>query len=98
VIASAACDESDFVYDFFSFCRGERGRVGFAWVKAAIAFARFFICSSSATCSFANAQVVIEKTRFFKLFSVQCCQNAVRIFGTIFRSSFVDRPNFIEKV
>jgi hypothetical protein len=62
----AACSEDDSVYDFFSFCRGECGRVGFAWEEAAIAFARFFICSLSATCSFANAQVEIEKTRFFK--------------------------------
>jgi hypothetical protein len=47
VIASAACNEGDFVYDFFWFCRGECGRVRFPWVEAAIAFARFFIRSSS---------------------------------------------------
>jgi hypothetical protein len=70
-----------FVYDFFSFCRGECSKVGFAWVEAAVAFARFFICSLAATCNFADAPVVIEKTRFLKLFSVQCCQNAVRILG-----------------
>jgi hypothetical protein len=81
VIASAACSEGDIVYDFFVFCRGECGRVGFARVEAAMAFTRFFICSLSATCSFANAKVVIKKMSFFKLFPVQCCQNAVRILG-----------------
>jgi hypothetical protein len=53
-VCPAASSKDDSVCDFFSFCRGKFGRVGFAWVEAAIAFARFFICSLSATCSFAS--------------------------------------------
>ncbi len=60
VIASAAYNKGDFVYNLvFLVLSGECGRVRLAWVEAAMAFARFFICSSSATCSFVKAKVVI---------------------------------------